>query len=227
MHGARDGRCGGAGAGAGGGGGRVVVGPRGSMGVLLLLLLGLLLVPTRPVSCSGGGGGRGDGDATGAPSEATLKGAPDVENTPNLYQRNHIAREVNNVDISTYTSPPPTTLPLFPSSPPGPLPPLHHIGGAFEVANFTEVAVEFIHALNHSVPPTHVRFEAINLQAWSNLHEWLVYICDAVAHNNVTVFLAVGSQDMVNTLAIVTEYVGIPVIGYVTDKITASSTVSS
>ena len=111
--------------------------------------------------------------------------------------------------------------PLPPSSPPLPL---HHIAGIFEVTNFTEYAIHFNQALSREVSSSaaalvgHVRMEAISLQAWNNAHDRLTYICDACRHNNITVFFAVGSQDMLNTLSIVTRYVGIPIIGYNTDK---------
>lgn len=94
----------------------------------------------------------------------------------------------------------------------------HHIGGSFEVPNFTEYAVSFRRALARrgvvAASGGGIRYEAVSLQAWRNAHEWLVYVCDAVQHNNITAFVAVGRQDMINTLAIVTRYVGIPILGY-------------
>ena len=119
------------------------------------------------------------------------------------------------------------------STPPSPV--LHHIGCSFKVSNFTDYAFRFIHALERAeagqpVDPAtgraRIRYESVPLAAYSNAHDWLVYICDAVGHNNITVFFAVGSQDMINTLSIVTRYVGIPIIGYVTQRETAPITVS-
>ena len=203
--------------------GASIVGPWRSMGIVLLLGVLLVTTPTAARATLEGGEAVDDG-GTAQNTEVRSNG--------DITANGKLNKELNDViEVSTQTIKPPQSTPspapLAPLLPPVPVPPKHHIGGSFEVSNFTEYAIEFVHALNRSLPPTHVQFEAINLQAWSNLHGRLMYICDAVAHNNVTVFLAVGSQDMVNTLSIVTEYVGIPVIGYVTDTVTASSTVSS
>ena len=52
----------------------------------------------------------------------------------------------------------------------------------------------------------------------SDAKDYLEYICNAVFNLNVTTFLAVGPQKIINILSIVTNYVGIPVVGYNTDS---------
>ena len=100
--------------------------------------------------------------------------------------------------------------------------PLHHVAGIFEVDNFTDYALYFNRALARETaaaggPGMGVRMEALSLPAWSNAHDQLTYICDACRHHNITAFVAVGGQDLLNTLSIVTRYVGVPIVGYNTD----------
>jgi hypothetical protein len=42
----------------------------------------------------------------------------------------------------------------------------------------------------------------------------LVYVCDAVKHNNVSAFIVVGEQHLINTVLIATRHLGVPLLGY-------------
>lgn len=108
---------------------------------------------------------------------------------------------------------------------------VHHIGAMFQVDNFTAYALAFRRAIANAnnQMDAHVRLEGVALPSGEELLDnlksaanRLTYICDAVQHNNITTFLAIGGQDMLNTLSIVTQYVGIPVIGYNTARQTVA-----
>ena len=102
---------------------------------------------------------------------------------------------------------------------------IHHIAAMFKVDNFTAHALAFQEAISLTnaadLLPTHISLEGLALPAehpFENPHSALIYVCDAIYNHNVTSFLAVGDQDMINILSIVTQYLGVPLISYNTDK---------
>jgi hypothetical protein len=42
----------------------------------------------------------------------------------------------------------------------------------------------------------------------------LVYVCDVVKHNNISAFVVVGEQHLINTVLIATRHLGVPLLGY-------------
>ena len=109
------------------------------------------------------------------------------------------------------------------------LPRVQYVGALLQVDNFTEYALEFRRALaaSNQQPGSGIHLEGVSLPIGDNLAprselksaaNRLIYICDAVSHNNITTFVAIGGQDLMNTLSIVTSYVGLPIIGYNTDR---------
>ncbi len=102
------------------------------------------------------------------------------------------------------------------SAPSRPTPPhVHHVAGLFEVANFSSLVRIFDESISTvNGRGTRVALKGVPLMPLPDPQQTLAYICDAVLHNNVTAFLAIGSQRIINVLSIVTTYVGIPVVGF-------------
>lgn len=65
-----------------------------------------------------------------------------------------------------------------------------------------------------------MRLKGVPLQAApGGVHPDLMPLfCNAVRHDNVSVFLVFGDQHVMNALSVVTSYLGIPVLGYNTDR---------
>ena len=96
---------------------------------------------------------------------------------------------------------------------------VHHLAALLKVSNFTSAKQVFLEAIDsaNSDPTTKVTLAGIPMSPQSNPQDNLIYICDAVYNHNVTTFLVIGPQKIINILSIVTNYVGIPVVGYNTD----------
>ena len=100
---------------------------------------------------------------------------------------------------------------------------IHHIAALLEGSNFTAAKLTFTEVIDaanrdHS---NKVTLEGIPMSlnvSESHPKDYLEYFCDAIYNLNVTTFLAVGPQKIINILSIVTNYVGIPVVGYSTDS---------
>ena len=110
--------------------------------------------------------------------------------------------------------------------------PVQHIGGMFEVENFTSLSLLFnqsVRKVNESLADRQsaYRFGGMTLPALRNVHNVIIYICDAIIHYNVTAFVAVGSQHIINTLTMVTRQTGTPLLAYVTEPAPVAVTVSS
>ena len=101
----------------------------------------------------------------------------------------------------------------------------HHLAALFQVDNFTAHAFALSDSLKRvheaGLLPPHVTLRGMALPSeppFHDPHSALIYICDAFYHNNVTSFLAIGDQNMINVLSIATQYVGVPLIVYNTDR---------
>ncbi len=111
----------------------------------------------------------------------------------------------------------------YTSSRQGARPRTYHIGAVFEVdkvdnvSEFTTAFQSAIKQVNNKMPHTGVMARDVTLPYLDDVGNSINYICDAIHNNNVTVFIAVGSQKMINVLTIITKYLGIPIIGYNTD----------
>ena len=100
---------------------------------------------------------------------------------------------------------------------------IHHIAALLEGSNFSAAKLTFMEAIDvaNRDHTTKVTLEGIPMTlnaSESDAKDYLEYICNAVFNLNVTTFLAVGPQKIINILSIVTNYVGIPVVGYNTDS---------
>ncbi len=97
-----------------------------------------------------------------------------------------------------------------------PPPHVHHIAALLEAANHSSTQAAFLEAISaaNRDPHSPVTLQGVSLAQQTDPPFYLAYICDAILNHNVTTFVAIGSQKMINILSIVTTYVGIPVIGY-------------
>ncbi len=104
-----------------------------------------------------------------------------------------------------------------------------HIVGFFNVSNFNATSTVFNSTLTdiNRNPHHHVILQGLSLPPQPDPQANLVYICDAVTHHNVTTFLAIGTQKVLNVLSIVNQYVGIPIVAYNTDTHQVQVKVSS
>ncbi|ELT90376.1 hypothetical protein CAPTEDRAFT_189638 [Capitella teleta] len=111
---------------------------------------------------------------------------------------------------AVHCQPPPAASPTEPL--------VQHIAAVFEVDNFTSLSARFNRSIgraNHDL--SGVRLEGVSLMALQNVHSMIIYVCDAILNYNITAFVAIGSQRLVNTLTVVTHQTGIPMLAYVTE----------
>jgi len=54
----------------------------------------------------------------------------------------------------------------------------------------------------------------------------LVYVCDAVKHNNISAMVVIGEHQLINTVLTATRYLGVPLLGYNTDRTSVDIRVS-
>lgn len=116
------------------------------------------------------------------------------------------------------------------SRPSAPRPrPVYNVGAIFEVENITYHVREFQRAIGEINKQNDTLLEAkeIVLHPYRNVGDNFRYICDAIHSNNITAFFVMGSQNTINIVSIVTKYVGIPVIGYNSNKNTIAVRVST
>ena len=59
---------------------------------------------------------------------------------------------------------------------------------------------------------------AISLPVIANVSENLAYVCDVISERNITLMVAVGSQDIVNLQYIVSRSSFVPLVAYSTDE---------
>ena len=147
--------------------------------------------------------------------------------------QNHVV----GMDVLSSVSPSSPSSPLSPSSPSSsntPDAPIQHIAALFEVNNVTSLALLFNESLRRvnegSAAPggePRVKLDGVSLTALQNVHNTIIYVCDAIKHFNITAFVAVGSQRIINTLSIVTYQTGIPVLAYVTEPAPMAVTVGN
>ena len=107
---------------------------------------------------------------------------------------------------------------------------VQHVGALFELPDFSIYQTALQASINRTNtaggPGRWAHLAGVALPALNNTHQSIIYICDAVLNNNISAFIAIGSQDTINILSIVTSYVGIPIVGYSTSKKTTSLRVS-
>jgi hypothetical protein len=92
-----------------------------------------------------------------------------------------------------------------------------HIGTYFCDGNFTICSDAF----NKSIAfhnTSDLRLVPVNLLPLPSASDILVYVCDAVASQNISLFVAVGDTESLNLLSLVTAHTEIPLLGYTTDK---------
>ena len=99
---------------------------------------------------------------------------------------------------------------------------IHNIAALLQVSNFSSAKLAFTEAIDATNRDrnTKVTLEGIPMTlnaSESHPTDYLEYFCNPIYYHNVTTFLAVGPQKIINILSIVTNYVGIPVVGYNTD----------
>ena len=100
---------------------------------------------------------------------------------------------------------------------------IHYIAALLEGSNFTSAKLTFMEAIDVANRDHNTKVTLEGLPMSLNVSEsdpkrYIEYICDPIYNHNVTTFLAVGPQKIINILSIVTNYVGIPVVGYNTDS---------
>lgn len=96
----------------------------------------------------------------------------------------------------------------------------HYIGAMFEEASYN-VCSEALHASlkrTYSDPSAKVTLKKVLMAPFNNVAKALIYLCDAIQHQNITTQVVVGGQHMINTVSITTQFLGIPIIGYNTDR---------
>ena len=92
-----------------------------------------------------------------------------------------------------------------------------YMGAVFEQADFAAYQKTFARAIQRVNADTHTSLKEVALPAFDDVHVALMYVCDALDNRTFNSFLVVGGQDTINTLTIVTQYVGIPLLAYNTD----------
>ena len=107
--------------------------------------------------------------------------------------------------------------------------PIYNIGALFDVNNISLYVLDFNRAIREINNQNDVQLEAkeIVLYPDRNISANFHSICDAIRRNNITAFFVVGSQHTINMVSIVTKHVGIPVIGYKSDRNTIAVRVSN
>ena len=103
-------------------------------------------------------------------------------------------------------------------SPPGE----RRVGAVFQLDNLTAYTDTFRRALERADGgrPARVRLtgDVVQVAAAAVHPDLMARVCDVIRRHNVSVFLAFGGQDLMNALSVVTSYLGIPVLGYNTDR---------
>lgn len=103
----------------------------------------------------------------------------------------------------------------------------YQIAGVFQSGNFTELAQVFqntVDRLNSAdgsdVSSNDTSFKALALPVgrFRSPPNLLVYVCDAVFHVNISAFVVIADQNTISTISIVTRHIGVPMLGYNTDK---------
>ena len=112
------------------------------------------------------------------------------------------------------------------TSPSDPPKPAYYIGAIFEVRDVELYADELQRQISTITWPGTLPTDNVTLYYRENVGTDLHHICSAVQRYNISVFFAMGSQDIINVLSIVSKYIGVPVIGYNTDKSSLSVRVS-
>lgn len=97
---------------------------------------------------------------------------------------------------------------------------VYRIGAVFQAENFSDWAQSFQEAVSRTneVKERIIRVDGVALPDLGNPHSILVYLCDAIAHNNLSVVVVSGNQDLINTVSIATRHVRLPLIAYNTDR---------
>lgn len=97
---------------------------------------------------------------------------------------------------------------------------VYRIGAVFQTDNFSDWTQSFQESVSRTnqVKDRVFRVEGVAIPALRNPHSLLVYVCEAIAHNNLSVIVASGSQDLINTVSIATRHVRLPLIAYNTDR---------
>jgi len=104
-----------------------------------------------------------------------------------------------------------------------------HIAAVFQTDNIRDYAKLFeqaVAASDISIASDTVDRSAVLrplvLPMIGSSNDLIIYACDAIQHQNVSVFFVVGSQGVINTVSIATRHTGIPLIGYNNDRSSAA-----
>ena len=67
-------------------------------------------------------------------------------------------------------------------------------------------------------PGASAQYSKVSLEALSNPDDTIWYFCSAIEKHNLTAMIAVGDQNTINTINIISKYLGIPILGYNLDR---------
>jgi hypothetical protein len=96
----------------------------------------------------------------------------------------------------------------------------YDIGAVFEVENVSAYTLAFKSAVKtvNVADTAGIVVREVTMPTLNSVGKNFHYICNAISNHNITIFIAVGSQNMINMLSIITKYLGIPILGYNTDR---------
>lgn len=74
---------------------------------------------------------------------------------------------------------------------------------------------------------TAVNVTGISLTSVGGVRPVLVYVCDAVQHRNISAFIVVGHQRLINTVLTATRFLNVPLLAYNVDRSAVNIRVST
>ena len=96
------------------------------------------------------------------------------------------------------------------------------IGAIFEPSEFTRFNEIFEQTISEQEGTYNgVSFRGVAIPSMENLYDNIRGLCNFISNNtdnNVVAFIVFGSRKTLNSISLVTETLGVPVLGYVTDK---------
>ncbi|XP_033739039.1 uncharacterized protein LOC117326401 [Pecten maximus] len=101
------------------------------------------------------------------------------------------------------------------------------IGAVFEEPDFQHFSNIFYTALKEQQDLADGGIlQGVSIPSMNNLYDSLKGICSVLKTNNTIAFIVVGSKETVNALTLLTEPLGIPVLGYIKNDIHTDSKIT-
>ena len=95
----------------------------------------------------------------------------------------------------------------------------YNVSAMLPAENFTEWSASFQEAISiESLRTPGLNSNGLVLTAVGGVTPIIVYVCDAVKHNNISAMVVVGEQQLINTVLMATRHLGVPLLGYNTDR---------